>query len=68
MGHAIPKCYAPFSSPNIFKDHVKYVELIKDEIWCMPFCKVSKYIQERGKAVKKLQVPEHSISDTDMYS
>ncbi len=68
MIHGITTGYEPFTSPEIFEGHLKYVKSLEAKVWVDTFANVSRYIQERdasklaavivpGKAVFTLTCP-----------
>lgn len=54
MIHGITTGYQPFTSPDVFENHLKYVKSREDVIWVDTFANVSRYTLERD-AVKLTQ-------------
>lgn len=50
MTHAITNGYAAMSSPEILRDHWKYVKSRDREIWVDTFANIARYEKERGDA------------------
>lgn len=54
MIHAILNGYAPFTSVQIFADHLDYVKARTDQVWVDTFANIARYVQERDAVVLKV--------------
>jgi peptidoglycan/xylan/chitin deacetylase (PgdA/CDA1 family) len=65
MTHAILDGYAAMSKPEIFRDHLKYVKGLGNDVWVDTFANVARYNLERDDAkVIVLSAGRNSVSFT----
>lgn len=50
MTHGVASGYAAMSSPDVFRDHLRYVKGREAEVWVDTFANVARYVKERDDA------------------
>lgn len=61
MIHGIVVGYDAFSSPEVLRDHLQYVQGMTDKVWVGTFSDVARYLRQRQEATLSVQRTETGI-------